>query len=96
MAKPARHGLRAARRSGLTSPDPVRTHHAPDGHPNPRPRARKPGQAAGQASGRTPMLGFISENSSCRNRTGTAYRNRPVDRGLGDPAFVPAIRGSAT
>ena len=37
MAEPAGRGLRAARRSGLTSPDPVRTRTAPDGHPAPAP-----------------------------------------------------------
>ena len=37
MAEPARRGLRPARRSGLTSPEPVRTRDGPDGHPNPPP-----------------------------------------------------------
>ena len=70
MAEPARRGLRPARRSGLTSPDPVRTRYGPDGHPEPRPRARNPGQAAEQASGRTPAPGITSENSSCTNQAG--------------------------
>jgi hypothetical protein len=48
MAQPARRNLRPARRSGLTSPDPVRTRHGPHSHPNPRPRTRNPGQAAAQ------------------------------------------------
>ena len=61
--------LRAARRSGLTSPKrsaPARPH----GHPDPSPRARNPGQAAEQASGRTPAPGITSQNSSCTNQAG--------------------------
>jgi hypothetical protein len=65
MAEPLGRGLRAARRSGLTSPEPVRT---PDGPAatRTRPRARNPGQAAQQASGKTPSPGITSRNSSCR------------------------------
>ena len=33
MAEPVGRGLRAARRSGLTSPEPVRTSDGPSGHP---------------------------------------------------------------
>ena len=62
--------LRAARRSGLTSPDPVRTPTAATATPNPGPEPRNPGQAAEQASGKTPVPGFTSENSSCRNQAG--------------------------
>ena len=64
--QPAR--LLAARRSGLTSPDPVRTGYGPRRPPRPRPRARNPGHAAEQASGRTPTPVFTPENSSGRNR----------------------------
>ena len=70
MAEPVGRGLRAARRSGLTSPEPVRTPHGPHGHPEPRPRASNPGQAAQQASGRTPAPASTSQNSSCRNQAG--------------------------
>ena len=66
--QPLGRGLRAARRSGLTSPDPVRTTHGPRGRPEPRSRARNPGQAAQQASGRTPAPASASQNSSCRNQ----------------------------
>jgi hypothetical protein len=59
MADPARRGLRPARRSGLTSTDPVRTRHGPTAT-----RTRNPGQAAEQANGRTPIPGFTPENSS--------------------------------
>ena len=71
MAEPPRRGLRPARRSGLTSPDRSASRNGRHGHPNPRPRAQEPGQAAEQASGRTPTPGFTSESSSCRNRTGS-------------------------
>ncbi len=74
MAEPVRRGLRPARCRGLTSPDPVRTRYGPDGPPEPRPRARNPGQAAGQTSGKTPAPGFTPENSSRRNRS----RKRPT------------------
>ena len=69
MAEPLGRHLRPARRSGLTSPEPVRTPDGPRGHPDPA-RARNPGQAAQQASGRTPTPGITSRNSSCRNQAG--------------------------
>ena len=77
MAEPARRGLRAARRSGLTSPDPVRTPTAPTATPNPAPEPRNPGQAAQQASGRTPAPGFTPENSSWQE----SDRKRPTGIG---------------
>ena len=70
MAEPAGRGQRPARRSGLTSPDPVRTGYGPRRPPRTRPRARNPGHAAEQASGRTPTPVFTPENSSGRNRAG--------------------------
>ena len=39
---------------GLTSPDPVTAPYGPSGPPEPRSRARNPGQAAEQASGGKP------------------------------------------
>jgi hypothetical protein len=42
MAEPARHGLRPARRSGLTSPDPVRTRLGPRRPPEPPPPSQEP------------------------------------------------------
>jgi len=68
MAEPLGRGLRAAGRSGLTSPEQVRTPHGPRGHPEPRPRARNPGQAAQQANGRTPAPGITWQNSPGRNQ----------------------------
>ena len=54
VADPARR-LRAARPGGLTSPEPGhRTPTALSGPPEPRPRARNPGQAAEQVSGKKP------------------------------------------
>ena len=79
MAQPAGRGLRPAHRSGLTSPDPVRTPTAATATRTRTP-AQDPGQAAEQASGKTPMPGFTQENSSGKNRAGeTSYRNPPVD-----------------
>ena len=68
MAQPARHRLRPARRSGLTSPDRFAPRR-PQRPPEPRPPARNPGQTAQQASGRTPAPRFTPENSSCRDRS---------------------------
>jgi hypothetical protein len=82
MAEPLGRGLRPARRSGLTSPEPVRTPHGPTATPNPHPRARnqdKPhsrraaGRPRPQSPRKTPRAGIKPE---------TSYRNRPVDRGL--------------
>jgi Sigma 54 modulation/S30EA ribosomal protein C terminus len=79
MAEPARLGLRPARRSGLTSPGPVRTRHRPDGHLNPRPPSQEP---------RTSRRTGERRDARARIHPGellvqeSAYRNRPVDRGL--------------
>ena len=74
MAATSGRRLRAARRSGLTSPEPVRTPHGPHGHPNPDPEPRNPGQAAEQASGRTPAPGItrklLVQESSRKRATG--------------------------
>ncbi len=48
MAAPARRRLRPARRSGLTSPDPVRTRHGPTATPNPVP---EPGTRTSRRTG---------------------------------------------
>ena len=74
-------GLRPARRSGLTSPEPVRTPHGPTATPNPAPEPRNPGQAAEQASGRTPAPGFTRKTPRAGIKPETSYRNWPVDRG---------------
>ena len=85
MAQPSRRSLRAARRRGLTSPEPVSTPTAPPGHPEPRPRARNPGQAAQPASGRTPAPGITSQKTPRAGiKPETSYPNWPVDRGLID------------
>jgi hypothetical protein len=62
--------------------------------PRPRPRARNLGQAAEQASGKTPAPGITTQNSSCTNQSGNGLRNWSVDRGLGrnlrdDPRSSP-------
>ena len=85
MAQPSRRSLRAARRRGLTSPEPVSTPTAPPATPNPGPRARNPGQAAQPASGRTPAPGITSRKLLAQeSKPETSYPNWPVDRGLVD------------
>ena len=80
MAGPARRRLRPARRSGLSSPAPVRTRLGRMATPNPIPQ---PGTRTSRRTGeRQDVCAPINlENSSCRNRTGTIYPNGPVDRG---------------
>ena len=82
MAEPLGRGLRPARRSGLTSPEPVRTPDGRHGHPDPSPEPRNPGQAAEQASGRTPAPGITRETPRTGIKPETSYPNWPVDRGL--------------
>ena len=80
MAEPARRRLRAARRSGLTSPEPV-THPKAEGHPNPVPGPGTPDKPHNRRAAerlrpesphKTPRAGIKPE---------TSYRNSPVDRG---------------
>jgi len=88
MAEPADRGQRPARRSGLTSPDPVRTGYGPRRPPRTRPRARNPGHAAEQASGTTPTPGFTPQNSSCTNQAG----NEPPQLAGGSRLRSPGSR----
>ena len=81
MAQPARRRLRAARRSGLTSPDPVRTPTQPQRHPNPPPSqeprtSRRTGKRQ-EAHTQTRLGKLLMQESEPE----TTYRNRPVDRG---------------
>ena len=82
MAEPLGRRLRAARRSGLTSPEPVRTPTAPAATPNPVPEPgtqdkphsrRAAGRPRPESPRETPRAGIKPE---------TSYRNWPVDRGL--------------
>ena len=73
-------GLRPARRSGLTSPEPVRTRTAPAATPNPPPSqeprtSRRTGER--QDARARIHLGKLLVQESSRKR---AYRNWPVDR----------------
>ena len=81
MAQPARRRLRPARRSGLTSPEPVRTPTAAR-PPEPRPRAQEPrtSRRTGErqdAHARIHLGKFLVQESEPE----TIYRNWPVDRG---------------
>ncbi len=77
MAQSLAHGLRPARRSGLTNPEPVRNPDGHDGHPTPDP-AQDLWTSRRTVSGRenTP------ENPSWRQAAGnTALAIQPVYRG---------------
>ena len=78
-------GLRAARGSGLTSPEPVSTPTAPAATQNPVPEPgtqdkphsrRAAGRPRPESARETPRAGIKPE---------TSYRNWPVDRGLATP-----------
>ena len=75
-------GLRAARRSGLTSPNrsaPPRPH----GHPDPRPRARNPDKPQSRRAAGRPRPESPRKTPRAGIKPETSYRNWPVDRGLG-------------
>ena len=81
MAEPLGRGLRAARRSGLTSPEPVRTPTAPAATRTPSPSPgtqdkphsrRAAGRPRPESPRKTPRAGIKPE---------TSYPNWPVDRG---------------
>ena len=82
MAEPLGRGLRAARGSGLISPEPVSTPTAPAATQNPVPEPgtqdkphsrRAAGRPRPESARETPRAGIKPE---------TGYRNWPVDRGL--------------
>jgi hypothetical protein len=80
MAQPARRRLRAARRSGLTSPDPVRTPTAataPEPRPSQEPRTSRRTGKRQEAHTQTRLGKLLMQESEPE----TTYRNRPVDRG---------------
>ena len=91
MAQPARRRLRAARRSGLTSPDPVRTPTAATApEPAPEPGTPdKPQDRQAEAHTQTRLGKLLMQESEPE----TTYRNRPVDRGL-EPARTGVICGA--
>ena len=81
MADPVRRRLRAARRSGLTSPDPVRTPTAATAtrtpHPAQEPRTSRTTGERQNAHARTYPRKLLVQKSDRE----TIYRNKPVDRG---------------
>ena len=94
MAEPLGRGLRAARRSGLTSPEPVRTPDGPRSHPNPAPEPgtqdkphsrRAAGCSRPESPHKTPHAGIKTE---------TSYRHWPVDRGLAARKALPGSRAA--
>ena len=86
MAQPARHRLRPARRSGLTSPDrsaPRRPQRPPEPRPQPvtpdKPQARRAaGRPRPHSPRKTPRAGIEAK---------TIYQNGPVDRGLASSRY---------
>ncbi len=100
MAEPLGRGLRAARGSGLTSPEPVSTPTAATATQNPVPEAgtqdkpqnrRAAGRSHPESPRQTPRAGIKPE---------TSYQNWPVDRGLAPPGLPglspPAARPPST
>ena len=86
MAQPARHRLRPARRSGLTSPDrsaPRRPQRPPEPRPQPvtpdKPQARRAaGRPRPHSPQKTPRAGIEVK---------MIYQNGPVDRGLASSRY---------
>ncbi len=70
MAEPLGRGLRAARRSGQTSPEPVSTPDGPATVPNPRPRARNPRTSRTTGERQDARGRNTPQNSSCSNQAG--------------------------
>ena len=92
MAQPARRRLRAARRSGLTSPDPVRTPTAataPEPAPEPGTRTSRRTGKRQEAHTQTRLGKLLMQESEPE----TTYRNRPVDRGLGADSWLRLSSG---
>jgi hypothetical protein len=82
MAQPSRRGLRAARRSGLTSPEPVRTPTAPTATPNPAPEPGTPDKPHNRRAAERPRLESPRKTPRAGIKPETSYPNWPVDRGL--------------
>jgi hypothetical protein len=75
MAEPLGCSLRAARRSGLTSPEAVRTPDGPRGHPEPRPPNPEPrtSRTAGErqdARTRNHLVKLLVQESNRKRATG--------------------------
>ena len=88
MAQSLGRGLRAARRSGLTSPDPVRTLTAPTATPNPSPSPGTPDKPHNRRAAGRPRLQSPRKTPHAGIKPETSYRNWPVDRGLADTRRV--------
>ena len=71
MDEPVPSRLRAARRRGLTSPDPVTARHGPPGCPPAPAPSRRTGQAAEQVSG-----GTAAPRNTVQITTSRSWRNK--------------------
>ena len=77
MAEPLRRRLRAARRSGLTSPEPVTHRHGRNGHPNPAPEPGTPDKPQNRQRQET----HAQKGPETRKPASNAIRQWSVDRG---------------
>ena len=73
--------LRPARRSGLTSPEPVRTPTAPTATPNPVPEPGTPDKPQNRRAAGRPRPESPRKTPRAGIKPETSYRNWPVDRG---------------
>ena len=94
MAQPSRRSLRAARRRGLTSPEPVSTPTAPPATPNPAPEPGTPDKPHNRRAVERPRPESPRKNSSRRNQAGNELpelaggsRLRRPGSGLVEPHF---------
>ena len=81
MAEPVGRGLRAARGSGLTSPEPVSTPTAPAATQNPALEPGTPDKPHSKRAAGRPRPESARETPPAEIKPETGYRNWPVDRG---------------
>jgi hypothetical protein len=97
MAQPLGRGLRPARRSGLTSPDPVRTP-TPQGHPDPtptqEPRTSRTTGKRRDAHAPTHLAELLVQESS-RKRATAIHRWIEAERALVEHSADRRERGRA-
>jgi hypothetical protein len=81
MAEPLGRDLRAARRSSLTSPEPVRTPTTPAAAQKPVPEPGTQDKPHSRRAAGRPHPESARETACAGIKPETSYRNWPVDRG---------------